>query len=52
MERKAFAIDEIGEEDDLDDEELGDLAGEDDEEMMDEVDAFLEANDASVTKGK
>lgn len=52
MERKAFAIDEVGEEDDLDDSELGDLGGEVDDNMMDEVDAFLEAHDSSVTKGK
>lgn len=52
MERQAFAIDEVGDEDDLDEAELGELGGEDDEKMMDEVDAFLEANDNSVTKGK
>jgi TBC1 domain family member 8/9 len=48
MERQAFAIDEAGDDDDLDDSELGELGGEDDEKVMDEVDAFLEANDASV----
>ncbi|PVG04743.1 putative MDR1-Mac1p interacting protein [Serendipita vermifera] len=48
MERQAFAIDEAGDDEELDDSELSDLGGEDDEKVMDEVDAFLEANDASV----
>ncbi|CAG7851504.1 Putative GTPase-activating protein AN11010 [Serendipita indica DSM 11827] len=45
--RQAFAIDEAGDEDDLDDSDLAELSG-DDEGMMAEVDAFLEQNDASV----
>ncbi|KAG8859989.1 hypothetical protein FRB91_005316 [Serendipita sp. 411] len=46
--RQAFKIDEVGDEDDLDEGEIGELGGEDDDHMMSEVDAFLEANDASV----
>jgi len=44
MERQAFAIDEAKDDDDLDDEDVGDLGGEEDDGMMDEVDAFLEAH--------
>jgi len=47
--RKAFAIDEAADEDDEDDVyAIGD-DDEEDEQMMDEVDAFLEANDKGLT---
>lgn len=44
MERQAFAIDVAGEEEDLSDDGLGDEEDVGDE-MMDEVDAFLKANE-------
>lgn len=45
MERRAFAIDEVGTEEDIDDTDLG---GEEDDKMMEEVDAFLEAHGTGV----
>jgi len=44
MERQAFAIDEAKDDDDLGEGETGEVGGEDDDRMMDEVDAFLEAH--------
>jgi TBC1 domain family member 8/9 len=44
MERQAFAIDEAKDDDDLNDGEAGEAGGDDDDNMMDEVDAFLEAH--------
>lgn len=47
MERQAFAIDEAGDEDDFDDSDLG-TEVEIGDDVLDEVDAFLKANDHSV----
>jgi hypothetical protein len=47
MERQAFAIDEAGDDDGLDDSDFGDSVDIGDD-VLDEVDAFLEANDHSV----
>lgn len=44
MERQAFAIDEARDEEDLEEDTLDDVGGEEDDSMMDEVDAFLEAH--------
>jgi broad specificity phosphatase PhoE len=44
MERQAFAIDEAKDDDDLGDGDTGEVGGEVDDNMMDEVDAFLEAH--------
>jgi len=47
MERTPFAIDDAG---DDDDDDLEDHEGpEDDDQVMDEVDAFLEAHDSGLT---
>lgn len=49
LERKAFAIDEAKDDEDID-KLLGDGAGgEDDEGVLDEVDAFLQEHDSSAT---
>lgn len=47
MERTPFAIDDVG--DDDDDSDLDMVHGEDDDQVMDEVDAFLEAHDSGLT---
>ncbi|KAG9312784.1 hypothetical protein JVU11DRAFT_6198 [Chiua virens] len=47
MERTPFAIDDAG--DDDDDSDLDMVHGEDDDQVMDEVDAFLEAHDSGLT---
>ncbi|KAF8554319.1 TBC-domain-containing protein [Imleria badia] len=47
MERTPFAIDDAG--DDDDDSDLDLVHGEDDDQVMDEVDAFLEAHDSGLT---
>lgn len=46
MERTPFAIDDAGDDDDSD---LDMVHGEDDDQVMDEVDAFLEAHDSGLT---
>ena len=46
MERTPFAIDDAGDDDDSD---LDMVHGEDDDQVMDEVDAFLEAHDPGLT---
>lgn len=46
MERTPFAIDDAGDDDDSD---LEMVHGEDDDQVMDEVDAFLEAHDSGLT---
>jgi hypothetical protein len=48
MERTPFAIDDAG--DDDDDSDLDMVHGEDDDQVMDEVDAFLEAHDSGLTE--
>jgi len=48
MERTPFAIDDAGDDDD-DDSDLDIVHGEDDDQVMDEVDAFLEAHDPGLT---
>ncbi|KAF9244154.1 hypothetical protein BU15DRAFT_86102 [Melanogaster broomeanus] len=48
MERTPFAIDDAGDDDD-DDSDLDFVHGEDDDQVMDEVDAFLEAHDSGLT---
>lgn len=50
MERKTFAIDESNNEGEEDMYAIG--GGDDDDEMMDEVDAFLEANDKGLTEAQ
>jgi len=47
MERTPFAIDDAG--DDDDDSDLDMVHGEDDDQVMDEVDAFLEAHESGLT---
>lgn len=47
LERTPFAIDDAG--DDDDDSDLDMVHGEDDDQVMDEVDAFLEAHDSGLT---
>lgn len=50
MERTPFAIDDVGDDDDDDDDsDLDIVHGEDDDQVMDEVDAFLEAHDSGLT---
>jgi TBC1 domain family member 8/9 len=50
MERTPFAIDDAGDDDDDDDDsDLDIVHGEDDDQVMDEVDAFLEAHDSGLT---
>ncbi|KAF8842349.1 TBC-domain-containing protein [Paxillus ammoniavirescens] len=49
MERTPFAIDDAGDDDDDDDSDLDMVHGEDDDQVMDEVDAFLEAHDSGLT---
>ena len=46
MERTPFAIDDAGDDDDSD---LDMVHGEDDDQVLDEVDAFLEAHDSGLT---
>jgi len=46
LERTPFAIDDVGDDDESD---LDLLHGEDDDQVMDEVDAFLEENDQGLT---
>ncbi|KAG2147822.1 rab-GTPase-TBC domain-containing protein [Suillus bovinus] len=48
MERTPFAIDDAG--DDDDDSDLDMVHGEDDDQVLDEVDAFLEAHDSGLTE--
>lgn len=48
MERTPFAIDDAG--DDDDDSDLDMVHGEDDDRVLDEVDAFLEAHDSGLTE--
>lgn len=48
MERTPFAIDDAG--DDDDDSDLDVVHGEDDDQVLDEVDAFLEAHDSGLTE--
>ncbi|KAL4062363.1 rab-GTPase-TBC domain-containing protein [Scleroderma citrinum] len=48
LERTPFAIDDVG--DDEDDSDLDLVHGEDDDQVMDEVDAFLEANDSGLSE--
>jgi len=51
MERTPFAIDDAGDDDDEDDEDEGYGVGHaDDDAVMDEVDAFLEAHDSGLSK--
>ncbi|KAG6906926.1 hypothetical protein DXG01_011352 [Tephrocybe rancida] len=47
MERTPFAIDDAKDDDDESDDELG--VGDNDDQVMDEVDAFLEAHDSGLT---
>lgn len=47
LERKAFAIDQSNNE--TEDSDMYAIGGDDDDEMMDEVDAFLEAHDKGLT---
>lgn len=49
MERATFAIDTAKDEDDASDEEEAFGIGGDDDEVMDEVDAFLEAHDSGLS---
>ena len=48
MERTTFAIDDAKDEDDTEEDETFGIGG-DDDEVMDEVDAFLEAHDSGLT---
>ena len=48
LERQTFAIDDAKDEDEEEDETFG-IGGDDDDEVMDEVDAFLEAHDSGLT---
>jgi len=47
MERTPFAIDDAKDDDDEDEDELG--LSDNDDQVMDEVDAFLEAHDSGLT---
>ena len=49
MERPAFAIDDAKDEDDDDGEEDGNFGIGGDDDVMDEVDAFLEAHDSGLS---
>ncbi|KAF8993775.1 rab-GTPase-TBC domain-containing protein [Cyathus striatus] len=49
MERMAFAIDDAKDDDDVDD-FLRDDEGDEDDQVLDEVDAFLEAHDSGLTE--
>jgi len=48
MERTAFAIDSVKDEEEEEDATFG-IGGDDDDQMMDEVDAFLEAHDSGLS---
>lgn len=48
MERTPFAIDDAKDDDDDDDDDFGD--GDNDDQVLDEVDAFLEAHDSGLTE--